>query len=155
MENRAWRLIALVLRILLGAVMMYAAYTKMREPWRIFAMDIEAYKVVTSMFWIEVIARGLPWFEMILGIWLITGVSLRGSTTITAMLLLGFMGLMLWAQLHKLDINCGCFGSGDKISWLTQLRDGSLLVTALVLAVWSHISHRRSSKLQMAQASLA
>ena len=109
-------------------------------------MDIEAYKIIHSMFWIEVIARGLPWLELLLGLWLIAGLWLRGSATITALLLGGFIGLMIWAQVKHLDINCGCFGSGEKISWITLLRDGSLLAAALVLAVWSHLGRRRPPK---------
>jgi uncharacterized membrane protein YphA (DoxX/SURF4 family) len=142
LRNKTWRWIAVVLRIVLGVVFIYSAWAKLQEPWRIFAMDIEAYKLVTNLFWIEVIARGLPWFELLLGVWLISGFWLRGSATICAGLLTFFIGLMVWAQIHNLQINCGCFGSGEKISWLTQLRDGSLLAAALLLAVLSYLGRR-------------
>jgi len=141
-QNTAWRWTSLVLRVLLGVVFAYSAYAKLSEPWRIFAMDIEAYKLVNNLFLVEIIARGLPWFELFLGLWLISGFWLRGSATICAVLLTFFIGMMVWAQINKLGINCGCFGSGEKISWLTQLRDGSLLLAALVLALWSHLSRR-------------
>jgi uncharacterized membrane protein YphA (DoxX/SURF4 family) len=143
MQNQAWRWTALVVRIILGVVFIYSAWAKLSDSWRVFAMDIEGYKLINSITVIEIIARGLPWFELMLGIWLITGLWLRGSATVTALLMTGFLGLMIWAKIHNLQINCGCFGTGEKISWLTQLRDGSLLAAALLLAVWSHLSRRR------------
>ncbi len=98
LRNKTWRWIAVVLRIVLGVVFIYSAWAKLQEPWRIFAMDIEAYKLVTNLFWIEVIARGLPWFELLLGVWLISGFWLRGSATICAGLLTFFIGLMVWRR---------------------------------------------------------
>jgi len=44
--NKIWRAVLLVLRIVLGAVFVYAAWTKIREPWQIFAMAIDAYGVL-------------------------------------------------------------------------------------------------------------
>jgi hypothetical protein len=42
-----------------------------------------------------------------------------------------------------MDISCGCFGpTGDHISWLTLLRDGSLLAVSL-LVTWMSYARRR------------
>jgi uncharacterized membrane protein YphA (DoxX/SURF4 family) len=141
-QSKVCRRVALALRVILGAIFVYAAWLKLQDSWRIFAMDIDAYKILPSIFWVEFVARSLPWFELILGVWLITGFWLRGSATITALLMTGFLGLMIWAHFKGLEINCGCFGTGEKISWLTMLRDGSLLAGALLLAAWSYLSHR-------------
>jgi uncharacterized membrane protein YphA (DoxX/SURF4 family) len=143
-QNKTWRWIALALRIVLGAVFVYAAWLKLNDSWRIFAMDIDAYQILPSLFWTEAVARTLPWFELALGVWLIAGFWLRVSATITALLLTSFFGLMIFAHFKGLQINCGCFGSGEKISWITMLRDGSLLAAALTLAAWSYLSRRRA-----------
>ena len=143
-KSKTWRGIALALRIILGVIFVYAAWLKLHESWRVFAMDIDAYKILPSIFWVKVVARTLPWFELALGVWLATGFWLRGSAPITALLLLGFFSLMIWAQIKGLQINCGCFGSGEKISWITMLRDGSLLAAALFLAIWSYLGRRRA-----------
>jgi len=137
--------LALALRIVLGAIFIYAAYLKLHESWRLFAMDIDAYGVLPSNgIWLELVARTLPWLEAALGVWLIAGFWLRGSATLAAAMMLGFIGLMTWARLKGLNINCGCFGTGEKISWITMLRDGSLLAAALLLAVGSHCGRRRA-----------
>ena len=141
-QSKVWRGVALALRLILGLVFVYAAWLKLSESWRIFAMDIDAYKILPSMFWVELVAKTLPWFELALGLWLMTGFWLRGSATITALLLVSFFGMMIWAHQKGLQINCGCFGSGEKISWITMLRDGSLLTGAVALAAWSYLSRR-------------
>jgi len=146
LRSSACRWIALALRVILGALFILAAYLKLQDSWRVFAMDIAAYQILpTSGPWLELVARGLPWFEAALGLWLISGVWLRASATLSAALLGGFIGLMTWAQLKGLSINCGCFGTGEKISWLTMLRDGSLLGSAVALAVWSYVQRKKVS----------
>ena len=45
-QNKTWRWIALALRIVLGAVFVYAAWLKLNDSWRIFAMDIDAYQIL-------------------------------------------------------------------------------------------------------------
>jgi uncharacterized membrane protein YphA (DoxX/SURF4 family) len=141
-QSKTWRGVALALRLVLGAIFVYAAWLKLHDSWRIFAMDIDAYKILPSMFWVTVVARGLPWFELALGIWLMTGFWLRGSSTLVALLLVGFFALMIRAQILGQQINCGCFGTGEKISWITMVRDGSLLAASLALAAWSFLSRR-------------
>ena len=137
LRSKTCRWIALALRVILGALFILAAYLKLRDSWRLFAMDINAYGVLPSMFWVELVARTLPWFELALGVWLISGIWLRVSATISAVMMAGFIGLMTWARIKGLNIDCGCFGPGERISWITMLRDGSLLAAALALAAWS------------------
>jgi len=40
---------------------------------------------------------------------------------------------MVRAYAKGMEINCGCFGANDIISWKTLLRDGSMLAAALAL----------------------
>jgi hypothetical protein len=42
------------------------------------------------------------------------------------------------------QINCGCFGPGELISWKTLLRDGSLLAGSLALT-WMAFVRRRAA----------
>ena len=38
--------LALILRVALGAIFVYAAWIKLREPWALFAMAIDSYQVL-------------------------------------------------------------------------------------------------------------
>ncbi len=127
------RIATIVLRVALGVTFVYAAYLKLRDPWELFAMAVDAYNVLPQ--WAVVaVARTLPAAEMLIGLFLIAGVFLRTAASAAAALLAGFFTLMVRAYLLHMKIDCGCFGSGDPISMHTLLRDGALLAAALGLA---------------------
>lgn len=136
------RTAALVLRVLLGGIFAYAAYIKLKDPWALFAMNIESYKVL-PLWAVEVVARTLPWAEALLGVLLIVGVLRRISTTAVSLMLAVFFSLMIRAYAKGMEINCGCFGPGEAISWKTMLRDGSLLAGSLFVTVIAFRSRRR------------
>jgi uncharacterized membrane protein YphA (DoxX/SURF4 family) len=134
--NKALTLLVWLARLALGAVFVYAAWIKLREPWLLFAMSIDNYKVLPQ--WaVLVVARTLPWFELVLGLVLLTGRLPRISSTAATALLGLFFGLMVRAYAKGETIDCGCFGPGEAISPATLLRDGSLLAGALFLLVLS------------------
>jgi uncharacterized membrane protein YphA (DoxX/SURF4 family) len=127
----------LLLRVILGAVFAYAGYVKLRDPWQIFAASIASYDLVPMRAG-EIIAKTFPWFEIALGLGLVIGRRLLApSATLTALVLL-FFNVMLWrAFLQGKEIDCGCFGAGEALTWKTLVRDGSMLVAALAVVWWS------------------
>jgi uncharacterized membrane protein YphA (DoxX/SURF4 family) len=141
-SSKAVRTLLLVLRIVLGAVFVYAAYTKLRYPWQLFAMSIDSYELL-PLWAVTFLARTLPWAELAIGVLLVAGRWLRLSTTVTTLLLLVFFVLMIRAYAKGMEINCGCFGPGEAISWKTLVRDGSLLAGSVLLTLTS-FGRRRS-----------
>jgi hypothetical protein len=91
---------------------------------------------------VELAAHALPWFELLLGILLIAGVW-RGVSTVAASLLLAvFFGLMVRAMAKGMQIDCGCFGPGERLSWTTLLRDGALLASSLFVTAIAFQTNR-------------
>ena len=142
--------ILLVLRIVLGAVFVYAAWVKLfgphlwplhLEPWELFALAISSYDILPLKM-VELVARTLPWIELLVGLMLLAGRGLRISSTVISLLLLVFFSLMVKAFAQGKEISCGCFGPGEMISAWTLLRDGSMLAGALVLT-WMAFQRRR------------
>jgi uncharacterized membrane protein YphA (DoxX/SURF4 family) len=127
------------LRIALGGVFVCAAYTKLFQfaegrlqllPWQLFAMGIDSYQLLPQ--WaVEVVAKTLPWFELLLGVLMIAGRWVRPASTAVSALLVVFLTLIVRAYLKGQEISCGCFGPGEVISWKTLLRDGSMLAASL------------------------
>ncbi|MGP8243928.1 MAG: MauE/DoxX family redox-associated membrane protein [Bryobacteraceae bacterium] len=140
-RSNTFRAAALLLRLLLGGIFIYAAWTKLHTPWELFAMSIDSYQILPLRA-VEFVARTLPWFELAVGILLIAGIWLRGAAIATSLLLGVFFGLMVRAYATGQQINCGCFGPGELISWKTLLRDGSLLAASLALT-WMAFARRR------------
>jgi uncharacterized membrane protein YphA (DoxX/SURF4 family) len=127
------RMLALILRIVLGCVWLYAAYAKFRESWLVFAMSIDAYRMLPQ--WaVLAVARSLPWIELAIGILLVAGLALRYVSIAGAAILSVFFCVMAVARSRGLGIDCGCFGPGDTLSGWTLLRDGTLLAAAITLA---------------------
>jgi uncharacterized membrane protein YphA (DoxX/SURF4 family) len=118
--------------VALGVVFAYAAWTKLRESWVLFAFQIDAYQLLPQ--WaVMAVARSLPWVELLLGVLLIVGKWLRVSASLVSLILISFLAAMARSYLKGMQIDCGCFGSGDVISPYTLLRDSGLLAASLVL----------------------
>jgi|HubBroStandDraft_1064217.scaffolds.fasta_scaffold11525_2 uncharacterized membrane protein YphA (DoxX/SURF4 family) len=131
----------LLLRLTIGAVFLYAAYTKLRDPWALFAMSVDSYKILPE--WaVLAVARSLPWFELALGVVLVSGFVLRHASVVAAGLLAVFFTLMVVSYARGLTIDCGCFGPGEALGPKTLLRDGTLLSLAIVLAVLAMLPAR-------------
>ncbi|HEV2687676.1 MAG TPA: MauE/DoxX family redox-associated membrane protein [Bryobacteraceae bacterium] len=126
------RRFVLILRLVLGAVFLYAAYTKLRQPWLLFAMSIDAYQLLPE--WaVLTLGRTIPWLELVLGVLLAAGIGLRYTAAAASVLLGTFFAVMLHAYIKGMGIDCGCFGLGEKISPFTLMRDGALLALSLAL----------------------
>jgi uncharacterized membrane protein YphA (DoxX/SURF4 family) len=138
------RYLALILRIGLGLVFVYAAWTKLRESWVLFAMTVSAYGILPQ--WAVIfVARVVPWAELLLGLLLASGKWLRISATAGSAILLGFFTILVRSYLKGMQIDCGCFGSGDVISPRTLARDGLLLAASLGLTWLAFRQARRRS----------
>lgn len=129
----AWRVFAWICRLALGALFVFAGYTKLRNPF-LFEMAVDAYRLL-PIWAVVVVARSLPWLEVVLGILLLVGWNLRYFASLAALLLGFFVTMMGITYSRGVEANCGCFGFGEKISPLTLARDSALLVLAVFLAV--------------------
>src|SRR4026209_448682 len=106
-RNNILRWIAVILRIALGGIFIYAAWIKLRLPWQLFAMSIDSYQLLPPGP-VEFLARTLPAVELLLGVALIVGKWLRISSAIMSALLLVFFTLIVRAAVKGQEISCGC-----------------------------------------------
>ena len=138
------RRLRLALRLVLAAVFLYAAYTKLRQPWLLFALSIDSYGMLPQ--WaVLTVARTLPWLELLLGLLLASGFGLPYVALASSLQLVIFLGVMLRGYAKGLGIDCGCFGAGEALTIKTLIRDGLLTAGAIVLTV-SAFKSRRSSR---------
>jgi uncharacterized membrane protein YphA (DoxX/SURF4 family) len=136
------RYLRLFLRLLLAAVFLYAAYSKLRQPWLLFAMSIDSYRLLPE--WaVLLVARTLPWLELLLGLLLASGLWLPYAALVTSAQLLLFFSVMLLSYGRGLGIDCGCFGVGEALSAKTLARDGFFVACAISLTVSAFAARRR------------
>jgi len=114
--NKLQPYLIILIRILLGAIFIYASYDKILDPGK-FARDIANYHIVP--FGLEnIIALIIPWLELLIGIGLIFGVMVDGAALISGGLLALFIVLIAQAILRGFDIECGCaLKEGQLVGW--------------------------------------
>jgi uncharacterized membrane protein YphA (DoxX/SURF4 family) len=136
LKSRIRRIAVVLLRVLLGGIFIYAGYVKLVEPWQLFAAGIADYEVV-PLWAAKFLAHTLPWFEVLVGLMLVVGRWMRVSSVSISLLLLVFFSLMVRAFVGGKEINCGCFGPNELISWKTLVRDGSMLAASLFVTFFA------------------
>lgn len=124
--------VAALLRIVLGALFLYAGAIKAFAPDRL-AEDIANYHLLPGWL-VPPIAVTLPWIELIAGLCLIVGVWGRGAAWLVAGLMAVFTGALSQALLRGIDLACGCFGGDAPADGLTIARDLILLAVSLHVA---------------------
>ncbi len=157
--SKTGRNLLLAGRVALGAIFVYAAYTKLRPalpgPFSLdslrlslslFATQVDSYQLLPGRA-VSFVAHTLPFFELAVGLLLLGGWLLRLVSSLTSALLLGFFSVMLRSYALGLEINCGCFGPGETLGVRTLIRDGSLLALSLAVtfgAFWIRRSRREA-----------
>ncbi len=136
--------LTLAARLFLGAVFIFASIDKIAAP-EPFAIAVEAYKILPYPL-INLFALIVPWLELLCGIFLIGGYSIRGSAIILSALLTGFTAAILSAMARNLNIDCGCFGEAYQapVGWARVFEDLGLLVLGAYLYLGE-----RESKIQI------
>lgn len=117
-----------IFRFILAGVFIYAGVLKINSPLE-FADSIVSYQILPVPL-INLMALGLPFFEIACGLLVLFGCYTRiGILGMIGMLVL-FMGGILAAIIWKLPIDCGCFGKYSWLEsnlWIALVRDGILL----------------------------
>ena len=133
-------LFVLAVRWILGGVFIIAGLPKVLDP-SSFAQSIDNYRMLPYI-GVMLMAILLPWFEIILGLALITGRYWRGAALWTIALYAVFIIALGSAYIRGLDIYCGCFSAtGHTIDLMRIIED----IILLAGAVWIYRQGLKSS----------
>lgn len=133
-----------ILQLVLGGILLVAAFAKLNLPWMNFALSVDSYQILPD--WaVLLVARFLPWFELLLGLVLISGFGIRWTGSLTTILLMLFFAVVVRSYRNGLTIDCGCFGPGEKLDAMTLVRDGSFVVMSILLTVLAFWPSRRKA----------
>jgi len=143
-----WRLPRILLlagRIILGLILVYAAYAKLKYPWITFAATVSAYQLLPDNAVIFV-ARTVPWLELVLGVWLLTGLALRWSAAAGTALLGVFFAILVHSYAKGMQIECGCFGpGGDPLTWKRLVLEVALLALGIAVTIGAFARRRAAA----------
>lgn len=121
--------VAVLNRVALGAVFVYAAVPKLLD-WHKFAEAVSRYDMLPGLL-VDFTALVMPALELVVGMMLVMGVYKRSTAWLTILMNLVFMVAMSQALIRGLDTSCGCFANGeDLLTWWDVVRDLVLIAMA-------------------------
>lgn len=112
-RERLFDVVGLVLRLFLGAVLIYAGATKIGHPLT-SQRAVQAYELLPDGL-ANTIGLALPFLEVVLGVLLVLGLFTRLAAIAATVLMVIFVLGISQAWARGLTIDCGCFGGGGKI----------------------------------------
>lgn len=127
----------LTARVFLGVLLILSSSGKLTDP-SLFAASIENYRILTGTSAV-VLATVIPWMELFCGLFILSGVILRGSALLAGVLLTVFTFAVISALIRGLDISCGCFTqdpTASKIGWL-KVAENTLLIGVAAFLYYS------------------
>ena len=153
------RLIIWIGRLVLGAIFVYAGIAKLTRPnthlwpWFIlkfsvctnltmFQQQVDSYKMISPKA-ADVLAHTLPFAEILIGLMLLIGWRLKIWATLVTLIMLGFLSVVTRAFLLHMDINCGCFGTPEKLTGMTIVRDAAISALALLMTYFVFTESRQ------------
>jgi uncharacterized membrane protein YphA (DoxX/SURF4 family) len=115
-------------RVIVGFVFIYAGILKISDPVG-FSDAINNYDLLPLSF-VNFFAITLPWIEVVAGLFLLFGISVKESSFIFSVMLVVFILAIVVSLGRGLNIECGCFGttSGTKVG-IIKLVENSILLT--------------------------
>jgi uncharacterized membrane protein YphA (DoxX/SURF4 family) len=154
------RLVILIGRLILGAIFIYAGYSKILYPNKMFSSvpllkfsvmanlsnfgnQVNSYKLLPPD-GVGLVAHILPFAEIVIGLLLVIGWRLRIWASLVTLLLAGFFTMVTRAYLLHMQIDCGCFGKPEPVTGHTLLRDGSFLVLACLVTLFAFQEARKA-----------
>lgn len=123
----------LTFRLVLGFVFIFAAIFKVVDA-QGFSQSIYNYKLMPDLT-INALSIVIPWIELVAGLLLILGISVKENSLILSSLLLIFIIAISISLARGLNIECGCFGtvSGAKVGLLKIFENVGLFIVGLIL----------------------
>jgi uncharacterized membrane protein YphA (DoxX/SURF4 family) len=133
-SERLWQNLSTLLAWTLGALFIYAAVEKIRDPAQ-FAQSIKYFKMV-DLSYVNAIAIILPWWEVAAGIAILTRSWRRVGAWLILLMLIVFTIAIASAVSRGLDISCGCFGKSSGKASYSKLAENFGMIAAAGMVLW-------------------
>jgi len=124
-----------VARWLLGALLVWAGALKIGHPVDL-ASAIAGFRLLPAAL-AAPLAVILPYFEVLLGLYLLAGLFTRVAAWVAAAQFLVYAAAIASAVVRGIPANCGCFGPGDAAvaDWPHVAFDLALAAVAMLIAL--------------------
>lgn len=103
-----------IVRVGLAGVWLVSGWLKVTDLNQAY-VAVAAYEVLPSSA-VGLVAAGVPFLEVALGVLLLAGLGTRLTAAVSAVVLVAFVAAVAQAWARGLTIDCGCFGGGGQVS---------------------------------------
>jgi uncharacterized membrane protein YphA (DoxX/SURF4 family) len=110
---RALDVIGLLVRLGLAAVWLVSGAVKVSDLNQTY-IAVQAYDLLPGGV-VSVVAAGLPFLELVLGVLLLAGIGTRVVAVVSVVVLVAFIFGVAQSWARGLTIDCGCFGGGGQV----------------------------------------
>jgi len=126
----------LVARLVVGSVWVVAGAIKLPHP-ADSVRAVRAYDLLPEAI-VPAVGHLLPVLEVVIGLCLLLGVMVRGTSVVSAVLFVAFIIGISSAWARGLSIDCGCFGGGGEIPDAAAKYPGEIArdIGLLALSLW-------------------
>jgi uncharacterized membrane protein YphA (DoxX/SURF4 family) len=105
--------ISLTVRLALAGILIAAAVPKLMDiPQSVIA--VRAYRLLPEAV-VPLVGQMLPVVELLLAALMLAGLFTRQAAIAWQLMMIGFLGGVIWAWSQGLQIDCGCFGGGGDL----------------------------------------
>ncbi|MGB7728817.1 MAG: MauE/DoxX family redox-associated membrane protein [Candidatus Acidiferrum sp.] len=153
------RAVILIGRLLLGCIFIYAGYSKIFLPNKMysplvmlkfsvlsnlsnFGFQVASYKMLSPA-GVDFVSHVLPFAEVALGLLLLIGWRLRIWAAIASLFLLMFLTVVTRAYVLHMDINCGCFATPEPVSLKKIFEDSAMAALAILMTLFAFQESRK------------
>lgn len=110
------------LRIACGFLLLGASLSKLGDAADFLGLIKQCYFIIPDPLK-PLTAVVVPWLEFFTGLCLIFGFHWRPAALVFCGLMAVYSLAILGNLLQGIDCDCGCFGKGEKMTWLSVIRD--------------------------------
>ncbi len=126
-----------LIRVLIALLFIVTGAEKIVDPHQ-FSVAILKYRLF-NLFFANIIAIYLPWFELIVGILLLFGSYIKENIILIDLLLLFFNILIITAMIRGLNIDCGCYGTAGAMRvGFTKLLENFGIIGLSFILLFAH-----------------
>jgi len=136
--KQVYSLVALVLRVALAGVFLFAAYNKLigaltfKEAIEAFHFDLPSWFTLLSTY-------AVPWTEIFCSVALLTGLWTRAAAAVFMLMMGVFLFAIVSAIERQLPLDCSCFGKyklycDGPLGWCKVRENAALVAMGLILA---------------------
>jgi len=134
MRNKFLEYFLLLARIFLGFIFIYAGAGKISDP-ASFSQSIQNYRLFPLEI-INIFAIIIPWIEVICGLLLFFGISVKENSLILCSLLFVFTLAVAISMMRGLNFDCGCFGKPSPIGWQKLGENSLMMLLGIILIIY-------------------